>query len=203
MEAQHIILLKRIRKYTDFSTEVQQLMNEYIEISQTGDHFSYDCMGNFKNKKDVFLHLYNENSTFKQFVNRKELRTMRFLTNTCSLYEFNNNFIKEIDIENYPKIWGMYCLSCVIRGYRLNYIFYKAFSGKLKDTVLYSGCNANNYVVYLEELQKHKNINTQLKKYINENLNNKLCDFNNLLKILPDDKKDYWKNYIFLQKLKG
>lgn len=176
----------------------EQELDLYIKLSQIGDHFDYYVFGQNPNAR-LIKSLYENNEIFRNFVNKKDKRTVMFFTKYIQLYELTNIIFNETDFEQYSDLFLNFTLSCIIQERPLDYKFYKYFHKRIHRII------ANDFQLYfryfktilpyLTVQEQDKKINWFIKYYIS---NIKL-----LLELnITEENKKKIKTSIIMYKLK-
>ena len=176
----------------------EQELDLYIKLSQIGDHFDYYVFGQNPNAR-LIKSLYENNEIFRNFVNKKDKRTVMFFTKYIQLYELTNIIFNETDFEQYSDLFLNFTLLCIIQERPLDYKFYKYFHKRIHRII------ANDFQLYfryfktilpyLTVQEQDKKINWFIKYYIS---NIKL-----LLELnITEENKKKIKTSIIMYKLK-
>ena len=176
----------------------EQELDLYIKLSQIGDHFDYYVFGQNPNAR-LIKSLYENNEIFRNFVNKKDKRTVMFFTKYIQLYESTNIIFDETDFEQYSDLFLNFTVSCIIQERPLDYKFYRYFHKRIHRII---ADNFQLYLIYFTTIlpyltvqEQDKKINWFIKYYIN---NIKL-----LLELdITEENKKKIKTSIIMYKLK-
>ncbi len=197
MEPEHITLLNEL--YENNGCPLDKLIR-YIEISQIGDHFNYYCFGKNIHYKLV-IDLYNTYDIFKQFVDKKDKRTIDFISNHAQLYPIANIIFTDMDLQNNYNELFAFTGTCMLKKYDLDYRFFKFFE---KDLYKIFKNNPDLYYLYFKTILPNLNIKEQnkyikffIQKHINSTAIKYLLDLN-----ISEGNKKLIKNELFLNAIK-
>lgn len=148
-------------------------IEQYIEISKVGGHFSLYCLGKYPNEQTV-IQLYNNNQYFNDWCNKYRDITITFIEQH-HLTEFANIFINKSD-----------------RTLSLNFLSFTLKHNKVLNKIIIDNNKREIYQILDTEIKIRNYFNMldilQQKQYINYILRKK--NANDIIKIIVDNCKD-------------
>ena len=176
----------------------EQELDLYIKLSQIGDHFDYYVFGQNPNAR-LIKSLYENNEIFRNFVNKKDKRTVMFFTKYIQLYESTNVIFDETDFEQYSDLFLNFTVSCIIQERPLDYKFYRYFHKRIHRII---ADNFQLYLIYFKAILPYLTVQEQDKKinwFIKYHINN----IKSLLELnITEENKKKIKTSIMMYKLK-
>lgn len=176
----------------------EQELDLYIKLSQIGDHFDYYVFGHNPNA-ELIKSLYENNEIFRNFVNKKDKRTVMFFTKYIQLYESTNVIFDETDFEQYSDLFLNFTVSCIIQERPLDYKFYRYFHKRIHRII---ADNFQLYLIYFKAILPYLTVQEQDKKinwFIKYHINN----IKSLLELnITEENKKKIKTSIMMYKLK-
>jgi len=176
----------------------EQELDLYIKLSQIGDHFDYYVFGHNPNA-ELIKSLYENNEIFRNFVNKKDKRTVMFFTKYIQLYESTNIIFDETDFEQYSDLFLNFTVSCIIQERPLDYKFYRYFHKRIHRII---SDNFQLYLIYFKAILPYLTVQEQDKKinwFIKYHINN----IKSLLELnITEENKKKIKTSIMMYKLK-
>lgn len=196
MEPLHLHLLHQLY----FEAFDMQKLLLYIEESQIGDHFDYNCFQYCKDNQ-VIVDLYNNNETFRNFVNKKDKRTILFFTHR-HIPEIFSIFTEE-DFEKYRDIFYQHAIDCVNTcckftrpQYNILNTYVSRYAKHQQQMKIY------NYLYCILDILTIEEQNKWIKWFIKYRLNE--YTYNHLLKLnITEENKNLLQKELFVKKIDG